>query len=63
MVGLDAAGKTTILYKLKLGEGKVGEEQHSAARRSFSIGSGDDDGMNSDDRCDGSHFRNHRTQA
>lgn len=22
MVGLDAAGKTTILYKLKLGEGK-----------------------------------------
>lgn len=23
MVGLDAAGKTTILYKLKLGEGKI----------------------------------------
>ena len=23
MVGLDAAGKTTILYKLKLGEGKT----------------------------------------
>ncbi len=23
MVGLDAAGKTTILYKLKLGEGKL----------------------------------------
>ena len=23
MVGLDAAGKTTILYKLKLGEGEV----------------------------------------
>lgn len=23
MVGLDAAGKTTILYKLKLGEGKA----------------------------------------
>jgi len=23
MVGLDAAGKTTILYKLKLGESKV----------------------------------------
>jgi len=22
MVGLDAAGKTTILYKLKLGDGK-----------------------------------------
>ena len=25
MVGLDAAGKTTILYKLKLGEGKHGD--------------------------------------
>ena len=24
MVGLDAAGKTTILYKLKLGEGASG---------------------------------------
>ena len=24
MVGLDAAGKTTILYKLKLGEGMKG---------------------------------------
>ena len=24
MVGLDAAGKTTILYKLKLGEGALG---------------------------------------
>ena len=24
MVGLDAAGKTTILYKLKLGEGEWG---------------------------------------
>ena len=23
MVGLDAAGKTTILYKLKLGEGEL----------------------------------------
>ena len=23
MIGLDAAGKTTILYKLKLGEGEV----------------------------------------
>ena len=23
MVGLDAAGKTTILYKLKLGEGTI----------------------------------------
>ena len=23
MVGLDAAGKTTILYKLKLGEGRL----------------------------------------
>jgi len=30
MVGLDAAGKTTILYKLKLGEGesKLWEESH-----------------------------------
>lgn len=26
MVGLDAAGKTTILYKLKLGEGEFGSE-------------------------------------
>jgi GTPase SAR1 family protein len=25
MVGLDAAGKTTILYKLKLGEGECGQ--------------------------------------
>lgn len=28
MVGLDAAGKTTILYKLKLGEGKYSIYQH-----------------------------------
>lgn len=32
MVGLDAAGKTTILYKLKLGEGK------SCAHYSFPFG-------------------------
>jgi GTPase SAR1 family protein len=25
MVGLDAAGKTTILYKLKLGEGTISQ--------------------------------------
>jgi len=25
MVGLDAAGKTTILYKLKLGEGELSD--------------------------------------
>jgi GTPase SAR1 family protein len=28
MVGLDAAGKTTILYKLKLGEGECNEPRY-----------------------------------
>ena len=28
MVGLDAAGKTTILYKLKLGEGECANWQN-----------------------------------
>jgi GTPase SAR1 family protein len=31
MVGLDAAGKTTILYKLKLGEGKYQTEDERAS--------------------------------
>lgn len=34
MVGLDAAGKTTILYKLKLGEGKRGTIGTGCASRS-----------------------------
>ena len=39
MVGLDAAGKTTILYKLKLGEivttiPTIGEEKERYSRRS-----------------------------
>lgn len=39
MVGLDAAGKTTILYKLKLGEivttiPTIGEEKERCSRRS-----------------------------
>jgi GTPase SAR1 family protein len=32
MVGLDAAGKTTILYKLKLGEGACRPKEQKAPR-------------------------------
>jgi hypothetical protein len=35
MVGLDAAGKTTILYKLKLGEGECCAVPYRAILGSF----------------------------
>ena len=35
MVGLDAAGKTTILYKLKLGEGMLSDKSLSWLRQSL----------------------------
>jgi len=35
MVGLDAAGKTTILYKLKLGEGELCRENYFSWSRGF----------------------------